>query len=532
MSSKQLIFGEEARAKLVAGVTKVSRAVTTTLGPKGRNVAIDKLWGAPSVIHDGVSVAREIFLEDKFENMGAQLVKEASHKTNETAGDGTTTSTLLAEKMVVLGMKYVTSGVNPMLMKSGIDKATEAVVAEINRLSTPVKEADWGKVATLSAQNKVIGTRIAEAFKIVGKDGLVEIEDGRGTEIVIKHKEGMEIDRGFESPNFVTDKDKLEASLSNPFILVTDQKISSMSSLMPIIEKMMESNKKFVIIASDFEGDTLAGLVVNTLRGAFVALAIKAPAFGDRRKEILEDIATLVGANLITPDKGLSLKTATIEDLGSADLIKATKDYTKIVGGHGLKENVLNRIALIDKELELSDSDFDKEKLIERKSKLTGGVAVIQVGATSEIEMENLKARVVDAKEATRAAIKSGIIAGGGITFIKAAGILDTIDCESSDEKAGVDLVRSVLSAPIRKLAENSGYEAGWVVKTIEESNKKHFGFNVLTGEFGNMIEEGIIEPALVATSALVNAASVASMVLTTDCLITEIDEAKVSNAD
>lgn len=523
--AKQLLFGDDARQKLVTGVNKLADAVTTTLGPRGRNVAIDKSWGAPNVLHDGVSVAKEISLEDKFENMGAQLVKEAASKTNDVAGDGTTTATLLAQKMVGKGMKYVTAGTNPMLMVKGMDQAVEAVVAEIRRLAKPVKEEDWEKVATLSAQNEVIGQKIAEALKLVGKDGVIEVEEGKTMEITIDHKEGMEFDKGYASAYFVTDSDHMESVIESPYILVTDQKISSIQDLLPMIEKLMQVSKNFVIIADDLDGEALTTLVLNKLRGVFNVLAVKAPGFGDRRKAMLQDIAVLTGANLISADTGRTLKDVGVEDLGRADSIRSTKDSTRIVGGGGSQADIDARVAQIDAEIASSTSDFDKEKLAERRAKLTGGVAVIQVGAATEVEMKNLQERVKDAKEATRAAIESGIIPGGGVTLLQAGKALTKVKATSDDEKVGVELVKSVLEEPLRMLAKNSGADDGWVVRTVIEKDDPSFGFNALTNEFGNMVKAGVIEPALVAEASITNANSVAKMILSTDCLVTDIPE-------
>lgn len=523
MAAKQLIFGDEARQKMLVGINKLASAVVTTLGPKGRNVALDRSWGSPNVIHDGVSVAKEIELEDKFENMGAQLVKEAASKTNDVAGDGTTTATLLAQRISAKGMKYVTAGTNPMIMKRGMDKAVAAVVAEIRRLAKPVKESDWEKVATISAQNEVIGQKIAEALKMVGKDGVVEVEEGKTMDITIDHKEGMEFDKGYASPYFVTDTEGMEAVLEHPYILVTDQKISNIKDVLGVLEKVVADGRSLVLIADDIEGEAMTTLVVNKLRGSFKCLAVKAPGFGDRRKAMLQDIAILTGANYLSTETGRQLKDATIEDLGSADSVRSTKDNTRIVGGKGNKNDVLARVGQIEKEMELATSDFDREKLQERKAKLTGGVAVIQVGASTEIEMKNLQERVKDAKEATKAAIEEGIIPGGGVTFIQAGKVLDAIKTSSEDEQTGVELIRSILDQPLRMLAINSGVDEGWVVGEVKKKNDPTFGFNAMTNEFGDMVAAGVIEPAKVAIAALENAASVGSMILTTECLVTDV---------
>lgn len=525
MPAKQLAFSDDARQKMLIGINKLASAVTVTLGPKGRNVAIDKSWGSPNVIHDGVSVAKEIILEDKFENMGAQLVKEAASKTNDVAGDGTTTATLLAQHIASKGMKYVTAGTNPMIMKIGIDRAVEAVVADIRRLAKPVKEEEWEKVATISAQNVIIGQKIAEALRLVGKDGVIEVEEGKTMDITIEHKDGMEFDKGYASPYFVSDSDNMEAVIESPHILVTDFKISSIQDLLPMLEKLMSVSKNLVLIADDVEGEALTTLVVNKLRGTINALAVKAPGFGDRRKAMLQDIAILTGANFISSETGRVLKDVTIEDLGHADSIRSSKDATRIVGGKGKQADIDARVAQIDAEIAKSTSDFDIEKLEERKAKLTGGVAVIQVGASTEIEMKNLQERVKDAKEATKAAIEEGIIPGGGVTLIQAAKVLDKMSATTHDEQVGIDLVKAVVQEPIRMLATNSGMDPGYVLHQIMDKSDPSYGFNALTNEFGDMVKAGVIEPAKVAIAALQNAASVGSMILTTECLITDAPE-------
>ncbi len=525
MAAKQLQFGDDARQKMLVGINKLAKAVVTTLGPKGRNVALDKQWGAPTVIHDGVSVAKEITLEDKFENMGAQLVKEAASKTNDAAGDGTTTATLLASQIAGKGMKYVTAGANPMIMKRGIDRAVEAVVAEIKRLAKPVKESDWEKVATISAQNEVIGQKIAEALKLVGKDGVVEVEEGKTMDITIEHKDGMELDKGYASPYFAAGSDNMEAKIEKPYILVTDQKIASIQEMVPMLEKVMQVSKNLVLIADDIEGEALTTLVVNKLRGALNVLAVKAPGFGDRRKAMLQDIAILTGANLVSADTGRQLKDVEVQDLGQADSVTATKDITRIVGGAGTQADIDARVAQIEKEIENSTSDFDIEKLNERKAKLTGGVAVIQVGASTETEMKNLKERAIDAKEATRAAIDAGIIPGGGVTLMQAAKVLSKMKADSADEQMGIDLIKQVAQEPLRMLATNSGMDAGYVLNEVQKKDDPSWGFNAMTNEFGDMVKAGVIEPAKVAIESLKNAASVGSMILTTECLITDVPE-------
>lgn len=530
MSAKQIIYSNEARQKMLSGIDKLAAAVTTTLGPKGRNVAIDKSWGAPSVIHDGVSVAKEISLEDKFENMGAQLVKEAAEKTNNNAGDGTTTATLLVQHIAGKGMKYVTSGVNPMIMKRGIDRAVDAVVKEIRRLAKPVKEEDWEKVATISAQNEVIGQKIAEALRLVGKDGVVEVEEGKTLDITIDHKQGMILDKGYASPYFVTDADNMEAEIKNPYLLVTDQKISNLQELLPMLENFMRVSKDLVIIADDVDGEALTTLVVNKLRGSFNVLAVKAPGFGDRKKEMLQDIAVLTGANLVSSETGRQLKDTSVEDLGRSDSVRSSKDETVIVGGKGTQSDIDARVAQIEAQIEASSSDFDKEKLQERKAKLTGGVAVIQVGASTEVEMKNLQERVKDAKEALRAAIEEGIIPGGGVTYIQAAKALDSLKAGDHDEQMGIDLIKQVVEEPLRMLAKNAGVNDGEVIYKVKSKDDRSYGFDVMTNKYGDMVKAGIIEPAKVAIEALKNASSVSSMILTTECLITDKPEPKPAN--
>lgn len=526
--AKQVIFGQEARKKMLAGVDKLAAAVTTTLGPKGRNVALDRSWGSPNVTHDGVTIAKEISLEDKFENMGAQMVKEAAAKTNDAAGDGTTTATLLAQKITSQGMTLVTAGVNPMIMKKGIEKAVALVETEINKIAKPVKESDWEKVASISAQSEEIGKKIADALKLVGKDGVVEVVEGKTMEITIDHKEGMEFDKGYASPYFMTDPDNMEAVVEEPLILVTDHKISNIQTdLLPIVEKIMTQTKNFVIIADDVEGEALTTLVVNKLRGTFNGLAVKAPGFGDRRKEMLKDIAVLTGAKFVSSETGMALKDVQLEDLGRADSVRSDKENTRIVGGKGTKAAIADRVKVIEKEIEKSTSDFDKEKLAERKAKLAGGVAVIQVGATTEMEMKNLQERVKDAKEATKAAIETGIIPGGGVTFLQAGKVLLDLQAANKDEQAGIELIAKILEAPIRMLAENAGVDAGWVVQKVKEQKDPNYGFNALTGEFGDLSKQGVIEPAKVATAALRNASSVAAMILTTEALVTDAPEEK-----
>jgi len=529
--AKQIIYAEDARGKLLSGINKLAKAVVTTLGPKGRNVAIDKKWGGPTVLHDGVSVAKEVELADAFENMGAQLVKEAASKTNDIAGDGTTTATLLAQQIIVAGMRNIAAGANPMQMKRGIDKAVQAIVTELNKIKKDLSEDEWQSVATISAQNPEIGAKIAEALKLVGRDGVVTVEESKGMEFEIEHKDGMQFDKGYASAYFVTDPANMESVIENPYILITDQKISAIADLLPFLENTMKVSKNIVIIADDIEGEALATLVVNKMRGAFNILAVKAPAFGDRRKAILQDIAVLTGGTLISEDTGRKLDSVTIEDLGRADRVSSDKDNTQIIGGKGDAKQKEARLEQLRKEYAKSTSEFDKEKLSERIAKLSGGVAVIKVGAATEVELNELKERVKDAVGATKAAIEEGIVPGGGVALIRVAKSLDAVKTENSDEVVGVQIVRDSLSQPLRWLAINSGVDAGWVVKKVEENKVLNYGFNALTLEFEDMIKAGILDPVKVTKSALQNAASVASMVLTTECLISDIKEEKEEHA-
>lgn len=526
-NAKRILFNDDAQQKMLAGVNKLAAAVVTTLGPRGGNVAIDKSWGSPTVLHDGVSVAREIVLEDAFENMGAQLVKEAASKTNDVAGDGTTTATLLAQQITTMGMKNIAAGANPMMVKKGIDLAVSKVVEEIAKLAKPVKKEDWVKVATISAQNEKIGKKIAEALNLVGKDGVVEVEEGKTMDIEIEHTEGMSFDKGYASPYFVTNTDRMEAVMENPYILITDQKISSIQDMLPFLEKLMKVSKNLVIIADEVDGEALATLVVNKLRGVFNVLAVKAPGFGDRRKAMLQDIAVLTGGTFVSSDTGRKLDSVTPEDCGHADSVRSTKDSTTIIGGKGSKADIDGRIAQIKNESDAATSEFDKEKLQERLAKLSGGVAVIKVGAATEVELKELQERVKDAKEATKAAIEEGVIPGGGVTFLKASKVLDGMKESDADVMAGIQIVRKALGMPLRKLAENSGADGGWVANKVMESDVTNYGFNALTLEFGDMLKMGVIDPAKVAKHALINAASASSMILTTRALITEVKEEK-----
>ena len=526
--AKQLKFSDDARVALLKGIDIVAKAVVTTLGPKGRNIALDKKWGAPSIVHDGVSVAKEIDLADPFENMGAQLVKEAASKTNDVAGDGTTTSTLLAQTMTQLGMKNITAGANPMVVKKGMEKATSVVVDELKKISKPIKNREEiTQVATVSAGDVEIGAKIAEALDKVGRDGVVTVEEGKGLTIDIEYKEGMEFDRGYVSAYFVTIPEKMEAEIENAYLLITDKKISSIQELLPFLEKFVKVSKNLVIIADEIEGEALATLVVNKLRGTFNVLAVKAPGFGDNRKALLEDIAILTGGNVISEDTGKTFESIEVSDLGQADKIWADKDNARIIGGKGTKSAINARIALLKKQITETDSEFDREKLEERLAKLSGGVAQINVGAATEIELNEKKERVKDAVGATKAAIEEGILPGGAVAYLKARKALKSLKADSKDEQIGIDIVYEALEQPVRWLAKNAGEDDGYILRKIEEAKDADYGFNTLTGEFGSMTAFGILDPLKVARSALQNAASVAMMVLTTEGLVTDIPEPK-----
>ncbi|MBI3576983.1 chaperonin GroEL [Candidatus Gottesmanbacteria bacterium] len=531
--AKQLKFSEDARQALIRGVNVLAKAVVTTLGPKGRNVALDKKWGAPNVVHDGVTVAKEIELEDPFENMGAQLVKEAASKTNDVAGDGTTTSTLLTQAIVNIGFKNVTAGANPMMVKAGIEKAAEVVVAEIKRQAKTVKDADVAKVATISAQDDKIGGLIAEALVKVGKDGVVTVEEGKGLTMEIEYKEGMEFDKGYASAYFVTIADKMEAEIDEAYILITDKKISAIADLLPFLEGFIKVSKNLVIIADDIEGEALATLVVNKMRGTFNVLAVKAPGFGDRRKAMLDDVAVLTGGTVISEDTGRKLENVKVEDCGRADKVWADKENCRIIGGKGSKAALQARIAQIKREMDETTSDFDKEKLQERLAKLSGGVAVINVGAATEIELKDKKERVNDAVAATKAALEEGIVPGGGVALIRARMTLDAFKktLTSEDEKVGVDILYSALAEPMRWIAKNAGADEGWVVKTVEESKVADYGFNAMTMQFGSMLAAGVLDPAKVTRTAVQNAVSVGMMILTTEGLVTDIKEPEKQSA-
>ena len=521
--AKQILFGEEARRALGRGVDALADAVKVTLGPKGRNVVLDKKFGAPTITNDGVTIARDIELEDPFENMGAQLVKEVATKTNDVAGDGTTTATLLAQAMVREGMRNVAAGANPMVLKKGIEMAVETLVSEIKKKAKSVKGDDVAQVATISSSDETIGKLIADAMSKVGKDGVITSEESKTMKTELKVVEGMQFDRGYISPYMVTDADKMEAVLKDPYILITDRKISTISDILPILEEVVKQGKELVIIAEDLDGEALATLVVNKLRGTFKALAVKAPGFGDRRKAMLEDIAILTGGTVISEELGRKLDSVTIADLGHAGQVRATKDETTIVDGVGDKKAIAARVEQIKKQVAETTSDFDKEKLQERLAKLSGGVAVIEIGAATEVEMKDKKLRIEDALNATRAAVEEGIVAGGGTTFVDILPALDALKAEG-DVQTGIDIVKRAIEEPVRQIANNAGLEGSVVVEEVKKAGKGK-GFNALTGEYEDMIKAGIVDPAKVVRSTLQNAASIAAMVLTTETLVADKPE-------
>ncbi len=529
MPAKQLEFNAEARARLKRGVDQLAEAVKVTLGPKGRNVVIDKKFGNPTVTKDGVTVAKEIELEDAIENMGAQMVKEVATKTSDLAGDGTTTATVLAQAIFREGLKSVTAGSNPMSLKRGIDRAVETVVEELKKISVPTSgnKKDIAQVAAISANNDPeIGKLIADAMEKVGKDGVITVEEAKGLETTLETVEGMQFDRGYLSPYFITDPEKMEAVLEDAYILIYDKKISAMKDLLPVLEKVAQAGRPMLIIAEDIEGEALATLVVNKLRGTLKVCAVKAPGFGDRRKEMLIDIAKLAGApQVISEEMGLKLENATINDLGQAKRIVIDKDNTTIVGGKGKHDVIQGRIREIKAQIDKSTSDYDKEKLQERLAKLAGGVAVINVGAATETEMKEKKARVEDALHATRAAVEEGIVPGGGVALLWCQKTLDRIKGTDDDEKIGVDIVRRSLEEPMRMIAQNAGAEASIVVGKVKESKDKNFGYNAQTDSYEDLVAAGVIDPTKVTRTALQNAASIAALLLTTECVVVEKKE-------
>jgi len=529
--AKQLVFSEEARRQLSRGMEILAAAVATTLGPKGRNVALDKKFGSPTITHDGVTVAKEIELSDPFENMGAQLLKEAATKTNDIAGDGTTTSTVLAYAIVVEGMKNLAAGANPMLLKRGIEAATKAVADKINEQAIEVTTKDEiANVASISAQDRIIGELIAEVMDKVGKDGVITVEESKGLEFETEYVEGMQFDRGYISPYFITDPEHMEASIADPYLLIHDKKISAATDIVPVLEKLVQIGRRdLIIIAEDIDGEALATLVLNKLRGMLNVIGVKAPGFGDRRKAMLQDISVLTGATVISDETGRKLESTVIADLGHAEKVVVTKDDTTVIGGKGDPAQIKGRIEQIRVEIDKSTSDYDKEKLQERLAKLSGGVAIIRVGAATETELKEKKHRVEDALSATRAAVEEGIVPGGGVALINAIVALEGIKMDSEDAQIGVNIVRKSLEIPMRKIAENAGEDGSVVLDTVRRTQKEkgnlRIGYNVIKEEYLDMVADGVIDPAKVTRGALENAASIAAMILTTEALITDIPE-------
>ena len=531
MAAKQLVFGEEARRKLKNGIDIVASAVVTTLGPKGRNVAIDRKFGSPTITHDGVTVAKEIELDDPYENMGAQLIKEAATKTNDIAGDGTTTSTLLAHSIVTEGLKTLAAGGNPMLLKRGIENATQKVSEKIKGFAIPIStRQDIASVATTSAQDSSIGELIADVMDKVGKDGVITVEESKGLEFEKEYVEGMQFDRGYISSYFITDTDKMESVIPEPYILIYDKKISAAQDIVPILEKLVQTGKRdLVIIAEDIDGEALATLVLNKLRGMLNVLAVKAPGFGDRRKAMLQDIAILTGAQVISEETGRKLETVVLADLGRAEKITADKDNTTVIGGKGEEAQIKARIEQIRIEIDKTTSDYDREKLQERLAKLSGGVAIIRVGAATETELKEKKHRVEDALSATRAAVEEGIVPGGGVALINAMSVLDDLKLDVEDEQIGVKIVRKALEMPMRKIVENAGKDGAVIVEGVRAAQKSQkndkVGYDVIKDDYVDMIKSGLGDPAKVTRGALENAASIAAMILTTEALITELPD-------
>ncbi len=527
--AKQIIFNEEARAKLKRGVDILAQSVSTTLGPKGRNVALDKKYGAPTVTHDGVTVAKEIELSDPFENMGAQLLKEAATKTNDIAGDGTTTATVLAQIIVHEGLKNVAAGANPMLIKRGIEAGVDAIVENLKKLAVKVEKHDQiSQVATISAQDAEIGGLIADVMDKVGKDGVITVEESKSLNFETEYVEGMEFDRGYISPYFVTAPESMTSEIKDPYILIYDKKISAAQDIIPILEKLIQRGKRdLVILAEDVDGEALATLVLNKLRGMLNVLAIKAPGFGDRRKAMLQDIAILTAGTVITEELGRKLESVTIEDLGRAARVISTKDDTTIIDGEGAEKAIQGRVSEIKVEIDNSTSDYDKEKLNERLAKLAGGVAVIRVGAATETELKEKKHRVEDALSATRAAVEEGIVPGGGVALLTSIRVLDNVKMAHEDEQVGVNILKRALEEPIRRIVGNAGVDGSVVIEKVKQmaKEKKHFGYDVISGEYVDMIKAGIIDPVKVTRGALQNASSIAAMILTTEALVTDIPE-------
>ncbi len=525
--AKQLVFSEEARRSLKEGIDVLANAVSTTLGPKGRNVALDRKFGAPTVTHDGVTVAKEIELEDPFQNMGAQLLKEAATKTNDIAGDGTTTSTVLAHAIVTEGLKTLAAGANAMLLKRGIEKAAHAVAGKISELAIELSsKEEIANVASISAQDRMIGELIADVMDKVGNDGVITVEESKGLQFETEYVEGMQFDRGYLSPYFITDSDSMEAVIEDPYILIHEKKISSAQDLVPLLEKLIQVGKReLVILAEDIDGEALATLVLNKLRGMLNVLAVKAPGFGDRRKAMMHDIAILTGGTVISEETGGKLETATLEDLGRAEKVVSDKENTTIVSGKGDPDQIKGRVEQIRVEIEKSTSDYDREKLQERLAKLSGGVAIIRVGAATETELKEKKHRVEDALSATRAAVEEGIVPGGGVALINGAAALEGLKGDNEDEQTGINIVAKALSVPMRKIAENAGKDGSVIVDTVRRAEDPKTGYNVITDEYVDMIAAGVIDPAKVTRGALENAASIAAMILTTEALITDVPE-------
>ncbi len=528
MAAKELGFNENARRSLQAGVDKLADTVKVTLGPKGRNVVLEKKWGAPTITNDGVTIAKEIELDDPFENMGAQLAKEVANKTNDVAGDGTTTATVLAQAMIADGLRLVAAGSNPMEMKQGIEEAVSRVVENIVETATPVSSNDKDAIAYVaanSAADKVIGDRIAEAMQKVGNEGVITVEDSQTFGVELEFTEGMQFDKGYISPYFITDPDRQESVLEDPYILIANQKISSVQDMLPVLEKVMQTGKALLIIAEDVDGEALATLVVNKIRGTFPSVAVKAPGFGERRKAQLQDIAILTGATVISEEVGLKLENATVDLLGNARKGGISKDDTTIVEGDGTKADVEARVKQIRAEIENSDSDWDSEKLNERLAKLSGGVAVIKVGAATEVELKEKKHRIEDAIMATRAAVEEGIVPGGGVSLIRSTVVIDKLRGGSDDVKSGRAIVKRALEAPLRQIAVNAGYEGGVVVDKVKNDTEGNVGFNAMTGQYTDLIADGVIDPAKVTRSTLQNAASIAALLITTEALVAEEPE-------
>ncbi len=526
--AKQIVFTDEARRKIKTGVDKLSDAVKVTLGPKGRYVVLDKKFGSPTITNDGVTIAKEIELEEPFENMGAQLVREVASKTNDVAGDGTTTACVLAQSVISEGLRNITAGANAIHVKKGIDKAVNLVVEEIKKISKAVNtKEEIEQIASISANDKEIGKLIADAMDKVGKDGVITVEEGKSAETTLDVVEGMQFDRGYISPYFVTDAERMESAYDDPYIVITDKKVSSMQDFLPLLEKIAQTGKPFVIIAEDIEGEALATLVVNKLRGTLKVVAVKAPGFGDRRKEMLQDIAVLTGGQVISEEAGMKLDKASLEQLGQAKRVVIDKENTTIVSGHGDKKDIEKRIAQIRKQIEETKSDYDKEKLQERLAKLVGGVAVINVGAATETEMKTRKFKVEDAMHATRAGVEEGIVPGGGVALLRAITALEKLKGADLDEQTGINIVKRAIEEPIRQIAENSGIDGAIVVEKIKTSKEANYGYNAESGDFCDMIKCGIVDPVKVTRSALQNASSIAGLLLTTDALVTDIPEKK-----